>query len=93
VESHSAQAFIDEAKTVGYTPRTDIDITSKGKLNPVLLESPAPGVSLSQLIKISFIRRVSHEIKTCTNERVKSYYLEWAQMLEWNGLSTPGVSK
>jgi hypothetical protein len=92
VESHSAQSFIDEAKAVGYTPRTDIDITSNHILK--LLESPLPSVPLSQLIKTSFIRRVSHEIKTCPNDRVKSYYLDWAQMLEWkDGLSTPAVSK
>lgn len=83
VEASSVQAFVDKAKSVGYIVRIDLDITSKSTLNPIVLEYPNSSTSIPNLVKSNFIRRVSHEIKTCSDDRVKQYYLDWAEMLEW----------
>ena len=88
LESNSVQSFVDQAKSRGYKVHTNVDITLKSDQNPLLLAYPFSPLSLSDLIKNNFVRRISHEIKTCSNERVKQYYLDWAQMMEWkNDLS------
>lgn len=83
VDLSIAQSFIDQAKSLGFKVRVDLDIVSKSNHNPVVMEYAHLGSSISDAVKSNFVRRVSHEIKTSTNERVRQYYLEWAQMLNW----------
>lgn len=83
LESQSVQSFVDQAKSRGYKVQTNVDITSRSDQNPLLLAYPFSRSTLSDLIKSNFVRRISHEIKTCSNERVKQYYLDWAQMMKW----------
>jgi hypothetical protein len=83
VESSMCNAFVDQAKQLRFTVSLDLDITSKTKNNPVWLRYPDHTESLASVVKSNFIRRVSHEIKSSTNERVRQYYLEWAKALGW----------
>ena len=95
VDTPSAQSFIDKAKAVGFKVNIDLNITEKNKENPVWLEYNRPGLSLSDTIKSNFLRRISHEIKTVNNERVRQYYLDWAKSIGWEGgllLSTLSMS-
>jgi hypothetical protein len=79
----SSQSFIDKAKSLGFQVRLDIDITSKTKSNPILLEYPNSPDSISQLVKRQFITRISHEIKSTNNLQVREFYLDWASKLNW----------
>ena len=83
IESNVSQAFIDQAKSLGFNVVLDLDITTKSKHNPVVMEYSNSGANLSDVIKSNFIRRISHEIKSCFNKRVRQYYLDWAEMLNW----------
>ena len=95
VDVASAQSFVDKAKAVGFKVNIDLNITEKTKENPVWLEYNRPGSSLSDTIKSNFLRRISHEIKSVSNDRVRQYYLDWAKSVGWEDgllLSTSSMS-
>ena len=81
VEKNGLQVFVDRAKAVGYSVNMEFDVVKKTRGNPVWLEYGGPGDNLSDLIKEKFLARVAHEIETCSDERVKKYYLEWMESL------------
>ena len=83
VEKNGARVFIDRAKAAGYTVNTELNVVKKDKGNPVWLEYGGPTENLSDLIKEKFLSRIAREIKTCSDERVRNYYLEWADSLGW----------
>ena len=83
VESSEYGAFVDRAKSVGFDVCLDLDVAGKSKQNPVWLHYGGEGFSLSDVVKSNFVRRVSHEIKSATEERVRRFYLEWAESLGW----------
>jgi hypothetical protein len=82
IESTELQAFADQAKLVGFQVKLDIDITAKDKHNPLWLEHPTGAASFAEKVRLNFIDRVSHEIKSTTKPRVREYYLDWARMLK-----------
>jgi hypothetical protein len=83
IESDSQQAFVNQAKSLGFNVRVDLSITDKTKDNPVWVEYGHEGSSLSDVIKSNFIRRISFEIKSTMNERIRQYYLDWVEALGW----------
>jgi len=83
VNSDVIQAFVLHAKSLGFSVDTQLDITKKDKTNPVWLIYGNGYDSMSDVIKSNFIRRVSHEIKSCQDLQVKQYYLEWTCSLGW----------
>jgi hypothetical protein len=83
IESSSQQDFVNQAKSLGYNIRVDLSVTNKSKDNPVWIEYGHEDSSLSEVIKSNFIRRISHEIKSVTNDRVRQYYIDWVDELGW----------
>jgi hypothetical protein len=83
INSQFLDSFITHARSLGFSIDTQLDITRKHKSNPVWLIYGNNGDGLSDVIKSNFIRRVSHEIKSCQDMQVKQYYLEWANSLGW----------
>ena len=83
VDSSSQQALVNQAKSLGYNVRIDLDVTAKTRDNPIWIEYGHEGSSLNDVIKSNFIRRISHEIKTIVNERARLYYMDWADVMGW----------
>ena len=82
VDSAFSQAFIDSAKGLGFEIK-DLNIVERSKKNPIWINYGSPNSSLNEVIKSNFIRRVSHEIKSVSDENVRRFYLEWAESLGW----------
>ena len=83
IESNTVQSFIHQATSLGFSIDNHIDMTKKDESNPVWLIYGNNNSSLSEVIKSNFIRRISHEIKSCQELRVKQYYHQWADSLGW----------
>ena len=95
VEESSVQAFMDKAKETGFKVTVDLDVTKKTKDNPVWIEYNDPRSSLHETIKSNFIRRISHEISSSSDDRVRQFYLEWTKYIGWEKsllLSTTSLS-
>ena len=83
IESKTVQSFVDQATSLGFSIDNRLDMTKKDKSNPVWLMYGNNNSSLSDVIKSNFVRRISHEIKSCQEPRVKQYYHQWADSLGW----------
>jgi hypothetical protein len=93
VESDVVEPFIHRAQSLGFSIDTRLDVTKKHKTNPIWLIYGTDIDSLSDVVKSNFIRRVSHEIKSCQDPQVKQYYLEWTHSLGWtDSLLLPSTS-
>lgn len=83
IETSLSKAFIHQAKSLGFNVNLDLSITDKSPDNPVWIHYGHPDFSMSEVIKSNFIRRVSHEIKSTSSDRVRQYYSDWAKELNW----------
>jgi hypothetical protein len=97
VERETLQSFVDKAKASGFTVDTTFDPTEKSKSNPVWVTYGNPNTSIGETVRDQFVKRVSHEIKTCGDHRVKKVYMAWAESMGWAERlllpSTPSSSK
>jgi hypothetical protein len=83
VDSNALESFVHRAQSLGFSVDTHLDVTKKHKTNPVWLIYGTDVDSVSDVVKSNFIRRVSHEIKSCPDFHVKQYYREWTRSLGW----------
>lgn len=81
IKADQLQSFVDQAKSLGFQIKLDIDIATSNKHNPLWLEPVPGGASFNEHVRLNFIHRISHEIKSTTNENVRQYYWNWAKML------------
>ena len=83
IDSNTLQSFMHRAQSLSFSIDTRLDVTKKHKTNPVWLIYGTDVDSISDVVKSNFIRRVSHEIKSCQDSHVKQYYREWTRSLGW----------
>jgi DNA mismatch repair ATPase MutL len=82
VDVTEMQSFIDQAKSLGFKVKSDLDIAVADKHHPLWLEKDSGTSNFKEQVRSNFLTRIAHEIKSAANPRAKEYYLDWARIMK-----------
>jgi hypothetical protein len=82
VDVTEMQSFIDQAKSLGFKVKSDLDIAAADKHHPLWLEKDSGTSNFKEQVRSNFLTRIAHEIKSAANPRAKEYYSDWARIMK-----------